>query len=239
MKAHRTHDKEAVYVVGLLGWLVPGAGYIYLGQRRRGYIACLAIAGTFLVGVVLGGVGSIGPHYSKAWFVAQVLAGIPALVPTVMNVGGIADALGLSGAAGGVGKGIDLAQLYTGVAGLLNVLCVLDCLLRAQQSGRQRDDSAGVAGTVIVLVTFAVLALAPLLLGGLLSEPVTVGTNVLSLLWALPICLSIALVYKAVKLEESRWGAFGREVAVLFVTIIGFLILVALGLLVIAQFVRR
>ena len=69
------------------------------------------------------------------------------------------------------------------------------------------------------------------ILAELFSQPLYVPTNALSLLWALPICLSIAVVYKAIKLETIRPWIFVREVLLLFVTIIGFLSMVAVGLL--------
>ncbi|MCK5270503.1 MAG: hypothetical protein KAJ46_06950 [Sedimentisphaerales bacterium] len=69
------------------------------------------------------------------------------------------------------------------------------------------------------------------ILAELFSQPLYVPTNTLSLLWALPICLSIAVVYKAIKMETMRPKIFVREVLLLFVTIIGFLSVVAVGLL--------
>ena len=71
----------------------------------------------------------------------------------------------------------------------------------------------------------------------LFSQPMRVPTDVVSLLWALPICLSIALVYKAIKIETFTPALLVREVAFLFVTIIGFLLVVAIGLLAVARFV--
>jgi hypothetical protein len=69
------------------------------------------------------------------------------------------------------------------------------------------------------------------ILAELFSQPLYVPTSALSLLWALPICLSIAVVYKAIKMETIRPKIFMREVLLLFVTIIGFLSIVAAGLL--------
>jgi hypothetical protein len=69
------------------------------------------------------------------------------------------------------------------------------------------------------------------ILAELLSQPLYVPTKALSLLWALPICLSIAVVYKAIKMETMRPRIFVREVLLLFVTIVGFLSIVAAGLL--------
>ncbi len=76
------------------------------------------------------------------------------------------------------------------------------------------------------------------LMAQLFTRPMDIPTEPLSLLWALPICLSIALVYKAVKLHNFRPAVVAREVALLFGTIVGFLVLVAACLYVVAQLVR-
>ncbi len=65
----------------------------------------------------------------------------------------------------------------------------------------------------------------------ILHQPLNIPTTWPALFWAMPVCLSIALVYKALKLEDLRWGVFIREVALLTVTILGFMILTAIGLL--------
>lgn len=75
-------------------------------------------------------------------------------------------------------------------------------------------------------------------LGQIFTEPLPVPTRPISLLWALPICLSIALVYKAIKLENFRVRLYLREVLLLFITIIGFLIAVAVVLLLIVRALR-
>lgn len=82
------------------------------------------------------------------------------------------------------------------------------------------------------------LAVQVMMLGQLFRRPMDIPTESLSLLWALPICLSIALVYKAVKLNKFRPAVVVREVALLFGTIVGFLVLVAACLYVVAQLVR-
>ena len=77
-----------------------------------------------------------------------------------------------------------------------------------------------------------------LILLAIFTEPMYLPTKPLSLLWVLPICLSVSLVYKAIKIEEFRPGLFVREVAFLFGTIIVFLLVIAVVLLAIAQAVR-
>jgi len=118
------------YAATLLAWLVPGSGYFYLGLRKRGAIVCVTICIMFLLGVLLGGVEMIGPQHSKPWFIAQVLVGLPALLAVLLQNASLP---------AGFGRGIDLAQLYTGVAGLLNLVCVLDVLMRLQTAGPTKE----------------------------------------------------------------------------------------------------
>ena len=75
----------------------------------------------------------------------------------------------------------------------------------------------------------------PLTLAQLFTQPCYIPTDVSSLLWAIPICLSISVVYKAIKIEHFASGYFAREVSLLFATIVGFLIVVAVVLWTIAR----
>lgn len=84
-----------------------------------------------------------------------------------------------------------------------------------------------------MIVVHLLTGLQPVL-AALFVAPQRIPTTASSFLWALPICLSIALVYKALKLEEITPKHFVREVSLLFVTILGFLIAVALVLWVVA-----
>ena len=74
-------------------------------------------------------------------------------------------------------------------------------------------------------------------LAQLFTQPTYLPTHIITQLWVLPICLSIALVYKAIKLEDFKPALFVREVILLFFTIVGFLILVAVGLYLISRLV--
>ena len=125
----QTHQKTtngtAGYLVGVLSWLIPGAGHWLLGLRARGVIIFCAVCATFLLGTILGSVEVIDPHHARAWFCAQIQCGLPAIIATLLqnpNIG-ITDISG---------RGVDFGQVYAGVAGLLNVLCILDALTRCQ-----------------------------------------------------------------------------------------------------------
>lgn len=130
MKLPRTNrpPSTAAYVAGFLGWLLPGAGYMYLGLRTRGIIICATVCATYFLGLLIGGVEMAGPQHSVPWFLAQVLAGLPALTAVILQDPNIQ---------AGFGRGVDLGQLYTSVAGLLNLLCVVDTVMRAYPADEQ------------------------------------------------------------------------------------------------------
>jgi len=116
-------DPKTPFIAGFLSWLVPGAGHYYLGQRARGAIIFFTICNTFLLGVILGGKEMIDPHHAKAWFCAQALTGTPALIGALAQK----SEYGIESI---YGRGVDWGQVYAGVAGLLNLLCILDVVMR-------------------------------------------------------------------------------------------------------------
>ena len=131
--AQNSTPDSAIYFVGLLAWLIPGGGHWMLGMRDRALIIFFAVTSTFILGLALGSIEVIDPQHSKAWFFAQILTGLPTIIVTFLqnNSVGVLQTLDAQGHAI-FGRGVDLAQVYTGIAGLLNLLCVVDALFRAQ-----------------------------------------------------------------------------------------------------------
>ena len=119
---------------GLLGWIVPGLGHIFIGDRVRGTICLAAIVLTFWTGVAIGGVrGTIDPRERSLWFIAQVCTGVNA---------GVAYTIRQSVAP--IGRrhvampppswvSAEIGVHYTGVAGLLNILVILDAMARSER----------------------------------------------------------------------------------------------------------
>jgi hypothetical protein len=60
--------------------------------------------------------------------------------------------------------------------------------------------------------------------------PERIGTEPQSMLWLLPLAAAIAVVYKATKLSKITAGNFIKEAALLFGSIVVFIIAVALAL---------
>jgi TM2 domain-containing membrane protein YozV len=126
-------------VAAILGWLVPGLGHWILGCRARAVILFVTIGLTFWGGIALGGVKStVDVQENQLWFIPQSFAGghaiaavawseaLPSMGPNQKNPP--MDVLRRYR----YWPDVDLGQVYTGVAGLLNLLCVLDVLARAQ-----------------------------------------------------------------------------------------------------------
>jgi len=117
--------------VALLSWLVPGAGYFWLKEKKRAIIVFATIAITFWLGVYIGSIGVIDPVVAKPWYAAQIINS-----PMVALLG--------HAAAGGnfpvYGKPHEIGQIYTSVSGLLNLLCIVNVVylahVRWAQQGR-------------------------------------------------------------------------------------------------------
>ncbi len=129
-------------IAGLLAWVIPGLGHIYLGHRTRGLVCLVTITVTFWTGVAIGGVRDIvDPKERTLWFIAQFL-----------NAGNTAVGYALghrfqTGSTPAAGESrddpppvpahwasADVGVHYTGVAGLLNLLVIFDAIARAEPS---------------------------------------------------------------------------------------------------------
>jgi hypothetical protein len=62
------------------------------------------------------------------------------------------------------------------------------------------------------------------------TAPEQIRANPQSMLWLLPLTAAIAIVYKATKLPTIIAGAFLKEAAILFCSIVAFAIITALAL---------
>jgi hypothetical protein len=62
------------------------------------------------------------------------------------------------------------------------------------------------------------------------TAPEHISPNPQAMLWLLPLAAAIAIVYKATKLRTITAGIFLKEAAILFGSIVGFIIITALAL---------
>ena len=156
-------------LVALVGWLVPGAGYVMIGQRARGAVVGITILLIFVAGLLIGGVRVIDSSYiesvqqrqerehteadaqrdarrmnrayvppnpiartlQKPWFIGQALTGPVAIASNVVATrwGGEA------GAPFSHARVYEIGVLYTAVAGMLNLMAIIDSAYRASNEG--------------------------------------------------------------------------------------------------------
>ena len=117
-------------IVGLLGWLIPGAGYFVLNEKKRSIIIFTTIFLTFCTGLYIGSIGIIDPVGATPWYVYST---------QIMNSPVVA-LLGRLTAAGGYpvyGRPCEIGQVYTSIAGLLNLLCIVNAVYLAHLRGTQ------------------------------------------------------------------------------------------------------
>ncbi|HET6430504.1 MAG TPA: DUF6677 family protein [Phycisphaerae bacterium] len=157
MTKTRTPNPLTPFLAGLLGWLIPGAGHVYLGRTLRGVVICICINGLFWTGVAIGGTFTVEPLTQRWWFAAQMCTGASGLAGwfrqerTRTRIAGdlgmdprdvvdprapdryqpeyaqalLREDLAVSYPADNV------ARVYSGVAGMLNIMAVFDAVMLA------------------------------------------------------------------------------------------------------------
>jgi hypothetical protein len=117
----RSKEVHALFLilVGLLAWSVPGAGHLAINKKKHAIIIFITIVLTFGAGLYIGSVGIIDPVGAKPWFIAQLMNS-----PAVAALGRIAKA----GDYAVYGRPNEIGQIYTSIAGLLNLLCIVNAV---------------------------------------------------------------------------------------------------------------
>jgi hypothetical protein len=109
------------FLAWILGWLLPGAGHLYLGQRARGWALLGALGGCFVAGVLVGGRSTVSVHHPE-YVVLQAGAGLPAAAAFALSAPSPEDV---------PVPRRELGILYTLVAALLNLVAAVDAAARA------------------------------------------------------------------------------------------------------------
>ena len=130
--AQRSREGHIAFllIVGLVGWFVPGGGHLVINEKKHAIIIFVAIALTFAAGLYIGSIGVINPVGAKPWYVAQIMNS-----PVVAVIGRIT----ASGNYPVYGRPNEIGQIYTSIAGLLNLLCIVNAVYWAHL--RQTGDA--------------------------------------------------------------------------------------------------
>jgi hypothetical protein len=157
-------------VVAIAGWLVPGSGYVLLGDLARGVTVGVTIILLFIMGLLIAGVRVVEvPGYdvttgnpivypprsgewimksapiaeirNKLWSVPQVMAGPIAIVAAAASVHAAeADPARPGHSVGALthSRINEIGALYLSVAGLLNLMSIIDAAWRASSAAEAR-----------------------------------------------------------------------------------------------------
>lgn len=129
----------------LAAWVLPGLGHLVLGERRRGVILMVTIGSLYLAGLLVGGLDVIDSREDTLWFAAQTIAGPTTVVLDTIhqrylkpNAAPESDQLPYVRSLGRVNE---MGTLFCAMAGLLNLLVILDVLYRIDDT-RQPPEPA-------------------------------------------------------------------------------------------------
>ena len=141
MAATSSHSAPSP-LVALASWVVPGSGYLLIGERSRGLTVGLTVIALFILGILIGGIRVVeAPRdltrpldavMDRPWFVGQVLAGPIGLITARI---GAAHATGSDPWTVSHSRINEIGTLYTAVAGMLNLLAIIDSAHRATRGG--------------------------------------------------------------------------------------------------------
>jgi hypothetical protein len=158
-------------LAGFWAWLWPGAGHLYQGRYAKGLLFMVCILGTYFFGLAITGGHVVYASWTatdkRLYYVCQIGVGLPALPALVQSYRVLVARPPLEPLFGGImapprqpvlqnhpdakaawyekyGFRWDMGELYTMVAGLLNVLAIFDAVagpvLPSAGEGKKKKD---------------------------------------------------------------------------------------------------
>lgn len=144
-------------LVAAAGWALPGLGYLLIRQRARGLTVGITILMLFIAGLAIGGVRALeaplnaeqSPSFNpgdwqreiseKPWYVAQILTGPICIVSSYYSAwAGRPDSAGNTPGVPSHARANEIGVLYMAVAGMLNLLAIIDAAHRAGRIQEQK-----------------------------------------------------------------------------------------------------
>ena len=131
-------------VAGILAILFPGAGHLYLGETKRGILIAIGVLGLFFGGMFVGGIDVIDSREDRLWFLGQALVGPVAVgVDRFHQSQKIADPNLPGGRRSArpdenpfneksLSKMNELGTLFATIAGMLNLIAILDAAFHSR-----------------------------------------------------------------------------------------------------------
>lgn len=129
------------FAAAFLGWLLPGLGHFILGQPQRAVVLGTTIGTLWLSGLLIGGISVIDRNDHPAWFLGQMLiapsfAANQYRAKLVRDHDGTFDPEDRPPFEPAFARAHEQGTLFTSLAGLLNLLAIIDVLYRDPRDGR-------------------------------------------------------------------------------------------------------
>jgi len=158
-RAHGVHRPVAAVVAA---WVLPGLGHIILGERARGLVIMVTLASLYFAGLLLGGIDVIDRKEDKLWYAGQVLAGPVTIALDMQNQklktrarAQLEDRVFPEAQPPdfarlpyirSVGRVNELGTLYCALAGMLNLLVIVDIFFRLDHRSSRSSTRASAGG---------------------------------------------------------------------------------------------
>jgi len=123
-------------IVTILACIVPGAGHFFIKEKKRATIIFVTITATFAIGLFIGSIAVVDPVGAWPWYVGQMITSpavalIPQAVQHAEQIGPNKELIPLVS----YGRPHDVGQIYTAIAGAMNLLAIISAVYMAH-SGR-------------------------------------------------------------------------------------------------------
>jgi hypothetical protein len=133
-------------IVAVIAWVIPGAGHFFIKEKKRAIIIFVTITATFALGLFIGSIAIIDPVGAWPWYVGQMLTspGVALIGQAAQNATQL-DPDGQLVKLVSYGKPHDFGQIYTAIAGAMNLLAILSAVFMAHSGrgeiiGREEDE---------------------------------------------------------------------------------------------------
>lgn len=149
-------------IAGILALAFPGAGHWFQGERKRGLLIAAGVLGLFFGGLLIGGVDVVDSRQDRLWFLGQALVGPVAFATDYVHQSRLkgvdragvvrsplpSEVRGPNGVlqpapAGAepplsksLGKMNEIGTLYCTIAGMLNLIVVIDAAFPTRRRAR-------------------------------------------------------------------------------------------------------
>ena len=111
-----------LFLVALLGWWIPGGGHLLIGRVKHAIIIFVSVSLAFLLGIYIASIAVLDPVNDILWYCAQILNS-----PMVILLARIAQNNEMVCFA----RPREIGQIYTAVAGMLNLLAIVNAVYLA------------------------------------------------------------------------------------------------------------